>query len=122
MASDDPASSPPRPVVGGRVEVSPQAVAALLACYGVVGLHAGRRAQGLLGRLARPDPLQGIVVQMLPAGVTIEVHIVVEYGVRISEVARNVMQAVAYAVERALGMPVVAVNVFVDDLHVAKDA
>jgi uncharacterized alkaline shock family protein YloU len=127
MANDDPASGPPRLAIGGRVEISPQAVAtvarsALLSCYGVVGLHPGRRTQGLLGRLGHVDPLQGIAVQIRPEGVTLDLHIIVQYGVRISEVARNVMQSVAFSVERALGMPVTAVNVHVDGLHVAKDA
>ena len=44
----------------------------------------------------------------------------IEYGVRISEVAQNIMESVKFAVEKALGLPVVQVNVHVQGLHVSN--
>jgi uncharacterized alkaline shock family protein YloU len=44
----------------------------------------------------------------------------VEYGTRISEVAHNLSSAVRYSVERTVGLPVLAVNVNVQGIHVAK--
>ncbi len=124
MSSDDPAATTPRSGPAGRVDVSPQAIAsvartALVECYGVVGLAPARRSAAVLSRLGRPDPFAGIEVRLADGQVSLTLHIVVEYGVRISEVARNVIENVAFAVEKGLGMPVREVNVHVDGLHIA---
>ena len=52
--------------------------------------------------------------------ILIELYIIVEYGTRISEVGRNVMSAVKFAVESMLGTPVVEVNVNVQGVRVTK--
>jgi len=45
--------------------------------------------------------------------------VVFEYGLRISEIARNLIKDVKYAVEQALGLRVVEVNVYVQGLRVS---
>ncbi len=106
----------------GRVEVSPQVVAriaeeAVLQCYGVVGL-ATRRRKGVSTRALSEMRDEGDVVVRIDGGqVTLDLYIVVEYGTRISEVARNVMATVKFAVEQALGVPVGQVNVNVQEIH-----
>ena len=124
MSSDDPAATAPNAGPTGRVDVSPQAIAsvartALVECYGVVGLAPARRSAAVLSRLGRSDPFAGIEVRLDDGQVSLTLHIVVEYGVRISEVARNVIENVAFAVQKSLGMPVREVNVHVDGLHIA---
>ena len=52
--------------------------------------------------------------------VLIELYVVIEYGTRISEVARNIMSNVKFAVESALGVSVVQVNVNVQDIRVSE--
>ncbi len=42
---------------------------------------------------------------------------VVQYGVRITEVAHNLQQAVRFEVERTVGVPVVEVNVNVQGVN-----
>jgi uncharacterized alkaline shock family protein YloU len=51
--------------------------------------------------------------------VVIDLYVVIEYGTRISEVARNIMSNVKFAVESALGVPVVYVNVNVQGIRVS---
>ena len=113
--------------LAGRVEVSPQAIAtvartAVLTCYGVVGLFTGGRGQSILARLSRGEAPSGIEVRVQDETVAINVHVVIEYGLRISEVARNIMQSVSFAVEQALGTPVAEVNVYIDDLHLPAES
>ncbi len=125
MSSDDPAATAPNAGPTGRVDVSPQAIAsvartALIECYGV-GLAPARRGAAVLSRLGRSDPFAGIEVRLDDGQVSLTLHIVVEYGVRISEVARNVIENVAFAVQKSLGMPVREVNVHVDGLHIADN-
>ena len=45
----------------------------------------------------------------------------VAMSARISEVARNIMSNVKFAVESALGVPVVQVNVNVQDIRVSEE-
>jgi uncharacterized alkaline shock family protein YloU len=107
----------------GRIEVSPQVIAkvaeeAVLQCYGVVGL-ATRRQKGVSTRpLSEMRDHGGIAVHMDGAQIVLDLYVVVEYGTRISEVARNVMSSVKFAVEQALGIPIGQVNVNVQKLHI----
>lgn len=105
----------------GRIEVSRRAIAALaeeaaLQCYGVVGL-VPRHRQGVWTR--PPADRGGVVVRLDGDRVILELYVVIEYGTRISEVARNVMAAVQFAVEHALGIPVEAVHVNVQGIHLS---
>src|SRR6476661_680409 len=106
----------------GRVEISRAAIAsiaqgALMQSYGVVGMAPSGLRGNLAYYLGQDDPRRGIEVEVKDEQITITLSVILEYGVRISEVAQNVMDAVKFSVERALGMQVVAVNVYVQGLH-----
>ncbi len=106
----------------GTIEVSPRVVRSLVShaaagCYGVVGMAAKGLRDGIAERLSRENQHRGVEVEVTDAGLTIELWIIVQYGTRISEVAHNLMSAVQYAVEKSVGVPVVAVNVNVQGIH-----
>jgi uncharacterized alkaline shock family protein YloU len=112
----------------GKIEVSPQAIStiagrAVSECYGVVGI-AGKRLRGGMAELLPEERYQqGIEVQFNNEQIIIDLYVVLEYGLRISEVAHNIMGSVKFAVEKMLGVPVVQVNVNVQGLRVsAPDA
>jgi uncharacterized alkaline shock family protein YloU len=95
----------------GRLTIAREAVAEIVAettlgCYGVVGLSAGSR----VGRMFRRD---GISVEGGPLSLGIEVHVVVEHGLNLAEVAATVRSQVAYEVERLTGLGVAAVEVVI---------
>jgi uncharacterized alkaline shock family protein YloU len=95
----------------GRLTVSREAVAEIVAetalgCYGVVGLTAGSRVKRVFRR-------EGIQVEGDPRGLRIELHVVVEHGLNLAEVAATVRSQVAYEVERLAGFPVAAVEVVI---------
>jgi uncharacterized alkaline shock family protein YloU len=107
----------------GRIEVSPRAIAsivneAVLTCYGVVGTAAKDLASGIVNVLS-PDSKRGIDVRIEKGEVIIDVYVIIEYGTRIAAVARSVMSVVKFSVERALGIPVAAVNVHVEGLRIS---
>ncbi|CAA9585770.1 MAG: FIG001802: Putative alkaline-shock protein [uncultured Thermomicrobiales bacterium] len=110
----------------GKVEISRAAIAsiahgALMESYGVVGMAPSGLRGNLAYYLRQDDPRRGIAVEVSDEQITITLSVILEYGVRISEVAQNVMGSVKFAVERALGMKVVAVNVYVQGLHFSDD-
>ncbi|MFN8426516.1 MAG: Asp23/Gls24 family envelope stress response protein [Anaerolineales bacterium] len=107
----------------GGIHISPNAVAtiacqATLESYGVVGLAARNLADGLMKSITR-DPSRGITVRYNGEDLDIEIHIIVEYGTRISSVAESVANTVRFHVEKALGLKVNSVNVHVAGLRVS---
>jgi uncharacterized alkaline shock family protein YloU len=109
----------------GRVEVSPNAVAtianhAVLSSYGVVGMSAKNLVNGL-AQVLRPDSKRGVEVHIDEDQITIDLYVVIEYGVRVATVARNIISSVKFSVEKAIGVPLAAVNVHVQGLHVSGE-
>ena len=107
----------------GHIEVSSAAIAsiakeAILTCYGVVGTAAKNLASGIDKELSR-DSKRGVEVRIEDGQITIDVYVIIEYGTRISSVARSVMNVVKFSVERALGMPIAEVNVHVEGLRIS---
>ncbi len=97
----------------GRITISSGAIAQIVAetaleCYGVVGMKGSLR-----GRVTRHK--RGIEIRRdSNGGVTVDLHVVVEYGLNLAEVASSVRNRVAYEVERLTALPVLAVEVHVD--------
>jgi uncharacterized alkaline shock family protein YloU len=102
----------------GRITIAPDAVAQIVGhtaaeCYGVVGM-AGK---GLKQRLTRDKLTQGVGVSGSPDGLRIDLHVIVEYGLNLAEVAATVRSRVAYEVERLTGLTVAAVEVHIEDVR-----
>jgi uncharacterized alkaline shock family protein YloU len=103
----------------GRITISSEAVAQIVGhtvaeCYGVVGMS----PRGRVGRLLARDRLtQGITVGQEADGVTIGLHVVVEYGLNLAEVAATVRSRVQYEVERLAGLRVAAIEVNIRDVQ-----
>lgn len=102
----------------GRISISSEAIAQIVGhtaaeCYGVVGM-AGR---GRVGRLLSRDKLtQGIEVGGRDGALTLDLYVVVEYGLNLAEVAATVRSRVAYEVERWTGLQVAAVEIHIQDV------
>ena len=95
----------------GRLTISHDAVADIvaetaLACYGVVGLTAGSRVKRILRR-------EGIAIEGDAGALRIELHVVVEHGLNLAEVATTVRSQVGYEVARVTGLTVAAVEVVI---------
>ena len=99
----------------GSIIISRDVVAEVVAetagrCYGVVGLAPGSR----IGKILRRD---GVTVGGDAQAMRIGLHVVVEYGLNLAEVAATVRSQVAYEVERITGLPVASVEVVVQDVR-----
>ncbi|MEU8794150.1 Asp23/Gls24 family envelope stress response protein [Streptomyces sp. NPDC048643] len=69
----------------------------------------------------RPNVGRGVKVEVGERQTAIDLDLVVEYGVPITDVARDVRENVVSAVERITGLEVVEVNVTVNDVHLPED-
>ena len=105
----------------GKIEVAPRAIASIVAraaeqSYGVVGMAPHSFRAGVAQVLHQHDAHRGVEVRIGDDSIEIDVYVIVEYGTRIGEVARNVQENVRYAVERSLGLAAARVNVRIQGL------
>ena len=110
----------------GKVEISRAAIAtivhqAVMESYGVVEMAPAGLRGSLAKALRQDDPRRGISVEVNDEQVDVTLYVILEYGVRISEVTTNMQSAVKFAIENALSMKVGAVNVYVQGLHFSDE-
>ena len=109
----------------GKIEISPIAIAsiasqAVLECYGVVGMTSRTLRNGLAEILHPTEShRRGVEVKLVDDQIVIDLYVIIEYGVRVSEVAHNIMGSVKFNVEKALGVPVAEVNIHVQGLRIS---
>lgn len=82
----------------------------------------GGFVDGIAGILGRKSMGKGIKVEIKDNTVTIDLSIVMQYGCKIHEVARNMQTRVREAVEGMTGMQVATVSVNVLGVTVDKEA
>lgn len=94
----------------------------------VSGVHAlGGGAARAIGSLreripgARTNHSQGVSVEVGETEAAVDLDLVAEYGVSITDLANGIRRNVITAVEQMTGLHVVEVNVSVNDVHLPQD-
>ena len=111
---------------GGKVNISDDVVAAIAGIAaseidGVYGMSGGV-ASGIAEKFgAKKSPQKGVKVDVKSEGATIDLYVVVEFGVRIPELAWNIQENVKNSVETMTGITVSCVNVHIDGVHFKED-
>jgi uncharacterized alkaline shock family protein YloU len=98
-------------IVSPRGAITISRVLVAETCYRVGGLVPGSR----VGRLLRRE---GVSVGGDAQRMRIELHVVVERGLNLAEVAATVRSRIAYELERLTGPPVAALELVVEDVRV----
>lgn len=83
---------------------------------GVAGMSGGI-AGGIAEMLGRRNLSKGVKVEVGEKEAAIDLYVIVEYGVRIPEVALRIQEAVKRAVESMTGLTVVEANVHVQGVN-----
>ncbi|MFF8196008.1 Asp23/Gls24 family envelope stress response protein [Streptomyces bobili] len=119
----DPASRGRTTIADGVVEKI-----AGLAARDVVGVHAmGSGMSRTFGAVRDRVPggtksvTRGVKAEVGEVQTALDLEIVVDYGVSITEVSRDVRENVIAAVERMTGLEVVEVNIAVSDVKLPED-
>jgi len=94
---------------------------AALDCYGLVGMVPQNIQSGISNILGIDSIRKGVQVSSTENGLVIDVFVIVGYGIKITEVASNVMQQVTYVLEKNAELPVASVNVNVKGVRVLRD-
>jgi len=90
-------------------------------CYGLVGMVAQDLQSGLTSILGKESIRKGVTVNAGEDGLEVDLHVIVGYGIKIKEVANNVMQKVTYELKKNAGIPVATVNVNVRGVRVLAE-
>ncbi len=91
---------------------------AAIDCYGLVGMVAQDIQSGFWSILGIDSIRKGVSVRSSEQGLIVDVHVIVGYGIKIQEVAHNVMQKVSYVLEHNAGITIAQVNVNVKGVKV----
>lgn len=111
----------------GHITVANDVIATLagvvaLECYGLVGMASRSQLRdGITELLGRDNSAKGIEVYTDQDSVTIDMHIIVGYGTKISEVAKGVQSKVKYTLKELLGIQVEQVNVYIQGVRLVNE-
>lgn len=95
---------------------------AATANYGVVGMASKNAIRDGVNEIwNRANYKRGVVVKSVDNRITVDVYIIVGYGLKISEVSRNVQDSVKYNLEQQLGIQTKSVNVIVQGVKVLDE-
>ena len=98
--------------------IAKYAGASAVACFGIVGMAMISVKDGFAKLLKLDSLKQGVGVTISPENkITIDLHIIVSYGVSISAVAANLISDVKYKVEEFSGLKVEKINVLVEGVR-----
>jgi len=107
----------------GEIIISEEVVATLagitaVQCYGIVGMASKRARDGFVELLGYENLSKGVKVFSQENSLVIHLYIIVEYGVSISAVGRNVIETIKYNVETYTGANVEKVDITVEGIRI----
>jgi len=85
-------------------------------CYGVVGMTS--RRSGLASLLAGDSITKGVGITVEDERISIDLHIMVEYGVNINAICQSIINNVKYSIESMSGFKVGKIDVHVESARV----
>lgn len=89
-------------------------------CYGIVGMASKNATEGFFELVKWENLSKGVKVYTKENNIVIDLHVILQYGVKISVVANNIIEKVKYNVENLTGLKVEKINVYVQGIRVQK--
>ncbi len=91
---------------------------AATSCFGVKGMAGRSKEGGPLQLLRRESMSKGVVVHYNDEddSISLELHIGVDQGVNMAAVSRSIIKEVSYKLKKNTGIPVKAVDVYIDTI------
>ena len=90
---------------------------AVTSCFGVAGMVPFGSKQKLTNLLSKKENIaKGIVIKGNSDSISVELHIIVTFGMNINAIAQSIVHKVEYTVTEATGIKVKKVTVKVDGI------
>ena len=87
-------------------------------CYGVVGMAAKNVRDGIVRLLKIESLTRGVVVRVNDNVISVDLHVIMEYGMNIPAISETISSTVKYKVSEFTGFDVDMVNIFVEGIRV----
>jgi uncharacterized alkaline shock family protein YloU len=102
----------------GKIIISQNAISKLAAlaameCYGVVGLVPARLGDRFLSILGKENLSRGVDVKIDGKNVNVDLYVILQGGVKVSEVANTIISQVSYKLKKLTGIENIDVNVII---------
>lgn len=109
----------------GSIKISDDVIASIAGAAaadvdGIAGMGTGITGE-IYQFIGKKNPAKGVKIDTEDGSVTVDVYVIVDYGVKINEVAGEVQQKVKTAISEMTGLEVPAVNVHVQGIKIAKE-
>ena len=111
----------------GTVDIENDVIATIVGAstteiFGVVGMTSKNAVKDNFKTLLRQENYaKGVVISAHDNGVDVDIYVIVSFGVKISEVAKNVQERVKFNLENQLGITANSVNVVVQNVKVVAE-
>lgn len=106
----------------GKIDISEAYLSKLIghevtSCFGVVGMVPSNSRQKIFNKFSKADqPDTGIKVSGDADTVSVELHIVVTYGMNINAIAASITEKVKYIVKETAGITISKVTIKIDGI------
>lgn len=87
-------------------------------CYGVVGMAYRNKTDNIANLLKWESITRGIKVSTEDDKISIDLHIIVEYGINIKVICDSIIKNVRYSVENMTGFKVGKVTIHIEGIRV----
>lgn len=87
-------------------------------CSGVLGMSMLSIKDGVYRLLKKESLKKGIEVKIDKNEISLDIHIIVIYGVPITSIIESILSSVSYSLKSNLGLDIKTINVFVDGIKV----
>ena len=109
----------------GNIKISVDVVAKIagIAASEIEGVSAMHKSfvGGVAQKLGKKNSSRGVRVEITEDMTSIDLYLIVEYGVKIPELAWSVQESVKASVEAMTGLNVAAVNIHIEGIDFEKD-
>jgi len=107
----------------GRIEVAPEVLVTIArhTVQGIGGIQQMAQVPADIARLFQRGLRQdGVLLDLTENKVRFNIYVIMAPHVNLLETSRTIQTAVTEAIDTMVGIPVAAVNVFVEDVHYTK--
>ena len=85
-------------------------------CFGVRGMAAPRKENGIFQLLRKDSVSKGVRITTVGQSIAIELHIIADLGVNLSALTQSVRSEVSYRLAQTTGVAVDRVDIFVESI------
>ena len=114
-------------LANGKMMIEPEVIAKIAGyastmSYGVVGMAYRSKTDSVASLLKKENITKGIKVIVSEDGkITVNIHIIIEYGVNINVIGKSIIKSVKYQINHMTGLEVEQVNIHVEGFRVGEE-